>query len=211
MSSPLKLNAIRNKLDEFLSGAPAKLSRQHKLLVLVAALLVPLVAFAMLVAKPRLEEIDRLEKRVVTLQKELTRLAGLSKDLERHREEMAAVQEQLRVISQLLPEEQEIPLLLTNISNLGTNSGLDFLLFRPQKEVPREFYAEIPVDIAVRGPYHYVGMFLDRISKLPRIVTVKNINMGSPSKSESVMYLNTTFTLLTYRFIESAPQAGAGR
>ncbi|MDZ7640436.1 MAG: type 4a pilus biogenesis protein PilO [Desulfurivibrio sp.] len=95
---------------------------------------------------------------------------------------------------------------MTSISNRGTDSGLEFILFRPQNEVPRDFYAEIPVEIAVNGPYHNVGVFSYWVSKLPRIVTVSNLNMGSPSRGEHQMSLNTTFTLLTYRFIEPEPE-----
>ncbi len=137
----------------------------------------------------------------------MKKLRAVAAELDKHQAEMATTEERLKVASMLLPEQREIPSLLTNISNLGTNSGLDFILFRPQKEVRKEFYAEIPVDISVRGPYHNVGIFLDRISKLPRIVTVNNLNMGSPSQTGNIMYLNTTFTLLTYRFIEPEPEA----
>jgi type IV pilus assembly protein PilO len=61
------------------------------------------------------------------------------------------------------------------------------------------------VDIAVSGPYHSVGVFLDKISKLPRIVSVVNLNMGTPTQVGKEMFLNSTFNLVTYRFIETPP------
>lgn len=121
---------------------------------------------------------------------------------------MAETKELFTQASSLLPQKQEIPSLLTSISDHGTNSGLDFLSFTPKKEIPREFYAEIPVDIKVRGPYHNVGVFLDKISKLPRIVNVDNINIGGPKREAGEMMLNTGFKLVTYRFIEPAKDAG---
>lgn len=196
---------LLTRLDTLLVKAD-KLTLKHKLLICLGVWAVPIVAFVLLVFMPKAEEIDNLENRIAGLKTEIARLAAVARELDQHRAEMAAVEERLRVVAQLLPEEREIPTLLTNISILGTASGLDFLLFRPRNEVRQEFYAEIPVDIAVHGPYHNVGVFLDRISKLPRIVTVNNINMGSPSRSGNVMYLNTTFTLMTYRFIEPAPE-----
>ncbi|HSR35702.1 MAG TPA: type 4a pilus biogenesis protein PilO [Desulfurivibrionaceae bacterium] len=91
--------------------------------------------------------------------------------------------------------------------------GLEFLSFQPKAEVPKEFYAEIPVDIAVSGPYHSVGVFLDKISKLPRVVSVVNLSMGSPSQVGKEMFLNSTFNLVTYRFIEqpAAPAKGKAK
>ena len=102
-------------------------------------------------------------------------------------------------------------LALTSISDLGKHSGLDFLSFAPKSEVVREFYADIPVDIKVRGPYHNVGVFLDRISKLPRIVAVSNLNMGTPKRVAGEILLDTSFKLVTYRFIETEQQAVKGK
>jgi len=107
--------------------------------------------------------------------------------------------------SALLPQQQEIPSLLTSISDIGQNSGLDFLSFIPKNEMRKEFYADIPVDIKVSGTYHNVGVFLDKISDSSRIVTVSDINMGGPKLQAGEMILETTFSLVTYRFVESAP------
>jgi type IV pilus assembly protein PilO len=90
--------------------------------------------------------------------------------------------------------------LLRSISDHGKSAGLDFLSFKPGAEIPRDFYAEIPVDISTKGPYHNMGFFLDQVSKLERLVTVNNIKMGSPKKEGSEMLLNSTCRLVTYRF-----------
>lgn len=201
------LNMALKKLDLLLETWTAKLNNTHKLLICLGAWAVPVAAFVLLLFMPKMEEIGQLQDRINRLNSEISGLRTVAAQLDQHQAKMAEVEEHLRVASLLLPEEREIPHLLTNISNLGTDAGLDFLLFRPQAEVRKEFYAEIPVDISVRGPYHHVGAFLDQISKLPRIVTVNNLNMGSPTLTGNTMYLNTTFTLLTYRFIEPEPAA----
>ncbi|MBN4065559.1 type 4a pilus biogenesis protein PilO, partial [Desulfocapsa sp. AH-315-G09] len=102
--------------------------------------------------------------------------------------------------AKLLPKEKEIPRLLTDISARGRGSGLDFLTFKPGADVPKDFYSEIPIDIKVRGPYHNMGMFLDQVSKLDRIVTVSNITMGAPKKEGTEMLLDSNCRLVTYRF-----------
>ena len=78
--------------------------------------------------------------------------------------------------------------------------GLDFLTFTPQADNPKDFYAEIPVTINVRGPYHNMGFFFDQVSKLERIVTVANVKMSSPKKEAGEMLLNSDCRLVTYRF-----------
>ena len=108
------------------------------------------------------------------------------------------------IASKLLPEKQEIPSLLTSISETGRASGLDFHSFIPQGENKQEFYAEIPVNIKMQCSYHDIGVFLDKISKLDRIVTVANLSMGAPKNQNGEMMLNTSFRLITYRFLESS-------
>lgn len=200
-----KIKVLLKKLDALLEARTGNLQPRQKMLICLGAWLVPVVLIALLAIWPRLEESDRLQEEVGQLETEISRLQNIAAQLDQHQAELEATEGRLAEIGLMLPEQREIPDLLTNISNLGTDSGLEFILFRPQNEVPREFYAEIPVEIAVAGPFHHVGAFLDRVSKLPRIVTVNNLDMGSPSRGERQMYLNTTFTLLTYRFIEPEP------
>jgi type IV pilus assembly protein PilO len=84
--------------------------------------------------------------------------------------------------------------------------GLEFLLFEPKPEIRKEFYAEIPVAINVKGGYHDMAMFFDRVARLSRIVNVKNITMGREKEGED---LNTVCTAVTYKFVEPPPKAKA--
>lgn len=199
-----KLKMMRQKLDVLLKDKTGNLTSVHKLLIFLGAWAVLVLAFTFLVFMPKAEEMEQSRNSIQRLETEIARLATVASELDQHQAEMEQAQQKLKELSEFLPEEKEIPLLLTSISNLGTNSGLEFRLFRPQNESRQEFYAEIPINISVRGPYHNVGVFLDRVSKLPRIVTVEDLNMGSPSRTGNSMYLNTNITLLTYRFVEPA-------
>lgn len=204
-----KINEFIKKLDGFLEARVSKLEPKIKLAICLAAWAVPAAAFFFLLYTPKSEEIARLETNKTKLAEEIRQVEKVAQELDKHKAEQREVETRFQAASLLLPGQKEIPSLLTNISGQGINSGLEFLSFKPQNEAPKEFYAEIPVDIAIRGPYHNVGLFLDKISKLPRIVTVNNLNMGSPTRVDKAMMLNTTFTLVTYRFIEPKPQEDA--
>jgi len=198
----LDIGKLKAGFENFLDTKIGRLNSRHKILICAAAWLIPCVAFFFLVYTPRAEKIEGLEARKSSVNQELRKVEATARELDKHKAEMQEVEQQFQMASLLLPEEKEIPSLLTNISTQGINSGLEFLSFKPLTERPQIFYAEIPVDIGVYGPYHNVGLFLDKISKLPRIVTVNNIKMGSPQMSAGEMMLNTTFQLVTYRFIE---------
>ncbi len=194
---------IKAKIDNFLETKIVPLEPKYKLAIWIVSILLPVIAFVFLIYMPKADEIKALEKRKVSLSREIGEAKARANELDKHKAEMVETQEKFQEASVLLPQKKEIPSLLTNISSLGTNAGLDFVSFQPKGEVPQEFYAEIPVDISVRGPYHNLGNFLFQVSKLDRIVSVTNISMGSPAMDKQEMLLNARFTLVTYRFLDT--------
>jgi len=122
---------------------------------------------------------------------------------------LVALDEALKVAITLLPETREIPELLTQISRLGLNAGLEFRLFKPEPERPADFYAEVPVSLSILGFFHDLARFFDHLSKLSRIVNVTDIKI-TPAKGSGEAYTLTTKCLLTtFRFLE--PQEAAGK
>jgi len=113
-----------------------------------------------------------------------------------------------------LPNEKEIPEILKNISSLGRESNLEFTLFRPKPEVPQQFYAQVPIELVALGSYHNVGIFFDKVSKLPRIINVVDFNMARVKdvrgRSESEIVLRTACMINTYRFIEKKSEEKKG-
>ena len=197
---------MQEAINSFLDEKVSRLKTPHKIGICVAALLLPCVAFYFISYSPKTAEIKKLRTEKIKLEQEIKKVEKAAREIKKHRAEMAETKVMFEKASGMLPQKQEIPSLLTSISDQGQNSGLDFLSFTPKKEIVKEFYAEIPVDIKVEGPYHNVGVFLDKISKLSRIVTVSNVNMGTPTLTDGEMVLNTSFNLVTYRFVEPSQQ-----
>jgi len=156
--------------------------------------------YALLVYIPKTGEITTIKTELARLEKNI-RLARIrANNLKRLEADLAEAQGDLKAAINLLPTTSEIPSLLKNITKLGNNSNLEFLLFSPKKQVPKEFYVEIPVGIEVLGGYHDVAMFFDKVGKLDRIVNVLNVNM-IPIKELSTT-LKTSCQATTYRFKE---------
>lgn len=184
----------------FLDTKYIPLERRVKVLLVLLIFILPAALYYFLYLKPNLEDIERLTASQTSLQAELDKVKRRAKDLPALEAEVARVQDEFYEKAALLPREKEIPQLLRDISSLGTNAGLDFLKFRPLPSVPRDFYDDIPVTINVRGPYHSVGFFFDKVSKLERIVSVTNIRMSAPKFEGGEMLLNSDCQLVTYQF-----------
>ncbi len=183
-----------------------KLTSIQKVAVWVGIPVLLLAVYISLLYLPQKGECNNLEKEITNTQSQLERLKKVAMDKRRLEAELVEKQAKFEKVLQYLPDQKEIPSLLTNISNLGKEAGLEFLLFRPKEEIPREFYAEIPVEIHVTGSYHNVGTFFDRMSKLPRIVGVTDLSIGNAKPVEGEIILKTQCLAVTYRYMESSPK-----
>jgi type IV pilus assembly protein PilO len=152
-----------------------------------------------------------LEKQLANLQHEIRQQEVIAKNLPSFKAEVQRLEDQLTLLLEQLPNSAEIPNLLKNVSDLGKESGLEFLRFAPGSESRKDFYAEIPVSISVSGNYHSFVLFADKVSHLPRIVNLSNIAFSSPKAGgENQMIVNVSCTATTYRFLEQAKQAAPG-
>lgn len=176
------------------------LAPRIKVAVTLALIIIPLVIFYFVSFQPESDKIKNLETQKVNLTKEIREVEIKAADLEKFVKELEEARVVFEETSALLPKDKEIPKLLTDISALGRSAGLEFLTFKPQPDVPKDFYAEIPITINVRGPYHNIGFFFDQVSKLERIVSVSNVKMSTPKKDGNEMLLNSDCVLVTYRF-----------
>jgi type IV pilus assembly protein PilO len=176
------------------------LAPKIKLAITLGLIVLPLVIFYFTYFQQKAEKIQNLNKQKVTLTQQIKEVKLKTANLAKFEKEMAEAENLFLEASALLPKEKEIPKLLKDISALGRNAGLDFLTFKPLADIPKDFYAEIPVTINVRGPYHNMGFFFDQVSKLERIVSVSNVKMSSPKKEGGEMLLNSDCRLVTYRF-----------
>ncbi len=189
-----------NAFATFIDEKYIPLDKKPKIAIAVVIFLLPVVLFYFFLFQPQNEKSNNLVKQRETLSKDLQKAKAKAANREKLKAELAATEELFQETAALLPKEKEIPGLLTNISALGRGSGLDFITFKPGKDVPKDFYSEIPISIKVRGPYHNMGIFLDQVNKLDRIVTVSNISMKGPKQVAGEMLLNSDCKLVTYRF-----------
>lgn len=187
-------------IEKFLDTKFIPLEPKFKIGAVIILLLLPPVLFFFLFYQPNAKKITSLAQQKDSLNKQIAELRIKESNLPRFQRELAETEKIFNEAAVLLPKESEIPQLLKDISAQGQGVGLDFLTFKPLPDVPKDFYAEIPISINVRGPYHNMGSFLDQVSKLARIVTVSNIKMTSPAKEKGEMLLNSDCTLVTYRF-----------
>lgn len=138
---------------------------------------------------------------VQSLQTEESKKRRMAANLEKYKAEVKELEAQLNHALAQLPDEKDIPELLSRVSSAGRDSGLDIVLFRQRPENYQDFYAEVPVEMLMRGSYMQVVGFLEAVSQLDRIVNVKDIALKSPVIKGNHVELDTSCTAVTFRFL----------
>jgi len=146
---------------------------------IVIVLLFSLVSFGVywFDTQDQLTRLEGLEKQEKTLKDRVNRRALRAANLDILKQQLVLMEKDFSKLRKQLPNKTEVAALLVDISQTGLSSGLEFELFKPEKEIPKEFYAELPIKIRVTGSYHEFGEFVSGIAALPRIVTLHNITM----------------------------------
>lgn len=161
---------------------------------------------------PALERKAKLAVQLESLEQKIRVKEQVARRIKDHIREKAELEAKLKTAIAKLPEEKEIPGLLTSVSQAGIEKGLEFVLFQPASPVPRDFYADIPVNIVIIGGFHDIIRFFESVAKLPRIVNVKDIAISkiNVKRGQQSMHLLTTKCVIkTYMFLEKKDEGKA--
>jgi type IV pilus assembly protein PilO len=148
-----------------------------RVVILLAVLLVVLLLGWWLGWRVQLEELDGMTQQEVSLKEEWRTKKVQAVNFEEYQKQLAEINRSFGALLKQLPNASEMESLLVDINQAGLGRGLQFDLFKPGAESLRDFYAELPITIKVDGSYHDFGAFTGDIAKLPRIVTLNDIDV----------------------------------
>ena len=155
---------------------------------------------------PMQTQIKSRQSSLRALEDELIQKQSIANNLAQFRHEKEILERRLAQALTELPNEANIDDLIKSLSDIGIKSGLVINSIEPQAEVRQSFYASIPIVMSVTGNYHEIGVFLDSLSKLARIVNVTNIKMGGARLSAEKLVVSATYVATTFRFLPEATQ-----
>jgi type IV pilus assembly protein PilO len=183
-----------------------KLPNKQKIALLILLLLAFGTALFFLLIKPKYKELKEAEAVLSNLQAQIAENRRIAANLPALLIEYERLKKALDAALTELPNQKEIPALLTSVTDEGKRAGLDFLLFRPKAEEPKDFYAAVPVDITVSGTYGSVGNFFSAVAGLPRIVNISNVVFSDIKNSGDKTRLKVTCVATTFRFLDKKEQ-----
>jgi len=179
-----------------------KLPNKQKAGLLLVTLILVGAAFYFGLIKPKYEQFKNLQVKLTDLQNQIQENKKIADNLPKLKREYEQLKRELEAALTELPNQKEIPSLLTSITNVGKSSGLDFLLFRPKPEQPKDFYSEVPVDIVVSGSFYNVANFFVAVGNLPRIVNINNVAVSDIKDAGGRTMMKVNCLATTFRFLE---------
>lgn len=169
--------------------------------IIIAA--IPIVIFAVLyflVYDPKVEKLNKKEQESKKLEAEYIENAAVRDNLPKFQEEVNILNQQLERAVTLLPNEANVHNLYKQLFVEAEKANIDLLSFKPGNLGRKDFYSELKLEVRLKGSYHRIAEFIDRVGKLDRIVNVSNINFTSRgvSKNETILEMNTSVTTYTF-------------
>ncbi|MDL2268422.1 type 4a pilus biogenesis protein PilO [Desulfosarcina sp. OttesenSCG-928-G17] len=187
------------------------LSSVQRRLIWSLTMILVMAGFVWVSCLPHCREMEKLKTQLEKEEKTLEIAKQNAQAFDSYKKKLADAKSRFKEVARALPENEEISALLTEISKARESSGLALVLFQPKPEEKKDFYVEIPISIRVIGDYHGMAVFFEEVSRLDRIVHVRDITItpvpASEEKTKDAITLAMTCTAVAYKFAEDLTRA----
>lgn len=156
---------------------------------------------------PEIDAYDQAQAKEQELRQTFLAKKAQAVKIDAYRQQMIDIEKTFGALLKQLPDKSQMDGLLTDINQAGLGRGLEFELFKPGQEIVADFYAEMPIQIKIKGNYHDMGAFATDISKLSRIVTLNDLSIAPMNKDAKDSVLVMEAVAKTYRYLDTSEVA----
>jgi type IV pilus assembly protein PilO len=178
-----------------------------KLVLLVFLFLILLGLGYWFLWSDEIADIDQAKAKEQELKQTFLTKKAQAVKIDAYKQQMIDIEKTFGALLKQLPDKSQMDGLLTDINQAGLGRELEFELFKPGQETVADFYAEMPIQIKIKGNYHDIGAFATDISKLSRIVTLNDLTITPINKDAKDSSLTMDATAKTYRYLDSSEVA----
>jgi type IV pilus assembly protein PilO len=156
-------------------------------------------------------KLDGKAQELEAVRARVTRGQLIAAQLPQFQAQVADLESRLEVLKTQLPETRDVGEMLRRVQTLATQSNLVVRTFRPQPLKQKELHTEWPMLLEFDGTYHNLGLFFDRVSKVPRIINISNIGIrAQDAKTQAEQGTTIAASVLATAFVlVDKPPAGA--
>ena len=189
----------------------AKMPWHAQLGVFVVLSLAGAGAFYNFYEMPRQEIIETQARELSGIRGRISKGQATARQLPEFRAQVDDLETRLEQLKPILPNERDAGELLRRVQTLAVQSNLVILGFRPQAISTKAMHAEWPISLQLEGNYHNLGLFLDRVSKFPRIINIGGLSLAQRESSSGNNTMTITCTATTFVLVEQPADAAKGK
>ncbi len=171
----------------------------HKIALLAFIVVAMGAGYYFLIHKDMEKDIKKLDRKLAKLETDLQEKQEIAGNLSKFKKRVEFLRQKLEEKKKNLPNDANLDQLLRTLNELSEKSDMKIVKFTPRSEVRKQFYAEIPVALSIKGNYHEVATFFDKVSKEERIVNITNIELGHPEVKNGKVIVEGSCLAKTFR------------
>jgi type IV pilus assembly protein PilO len=183
----------------------AKLPWYGQIGVFVVIAILGAGAFYYFYEMPAQVELAASAKELSAIRGRIGRGQAMARQLPEFKKEIGTLEARLEALKPILPDERDVGDLLRRVQTLATQSNLQVRGFRPQAITTKTMHAEWPIALQLEGSYHNLGVFLDRVSKFPRIINIGNLSLAAKEPPTAASSMTIQATATTFVLVEAPP------
>ncbi len=202
-----------NSLD---TSNPGGWPTSIKVASVVALAILILVGGYFMFVKDMITSLEGLQKTENDLKNTYSYKYQKAAQLDAYKEQLEEMEIILQSMLRQLPSKNEMSDLIVDVSQTALASGIENELFEPGAEAVKDFYAEKPISLKMKGNYHEFGDFVSGVASLPRVVILTMHDISLKPLGDSLLggRLLLEGTAKTYRYLDdeemSSVDQGAG-
>jgi type IV pilus assembly protein PilO len=164
-------------------------------------------AFYYFVEQKKQVELEAKARELSDIRGRISKGQAMARQLPEFKREIGTLEARLDSLKPILPDERDVGDLLRRVQTLATQSNLQVRGFRPQAITTKEMHAEWPIALQLEGNYHNLGLFLDRVSKFPRIINIGGMQIEQKADATAASSLTINATATTFVLVDTPPPA----
>ncbi len=135
------------------------------------------------------KDIESTRKDISELERKISQLQGVKEKLSQFEKEIDRLKERLDMLLNIIPTEKKMEGLLRKLDNMAEETNISTTKYSSANISKKDLFSEYTFNIHMKGNFHELGKFFDKVRVLERIIYVENLKMsrtGGGASSDSV-------------------------
>lgn len=176
----------------------SKLPKVAQFIIALVIGVVILVAGYFLVIKGQIQTNKNLQKKSQDLQSQIQQGKEAVKNEESLKLQIEQIMKELEIVKTIIPADPETGKLLRVFQNLARDLNLTFTTITPKQITTGELYNQQAYDIEVKGGYHQLAQFFDKLAHLRRVVNIEGLSIKAATSSKDASTITAKFQAIIY-------------